>query len=306
MKILVVGAGAIGGYFGGRLLEKGEDVTFLVRERRKKQLEETGLNIESANGDVQLVPKLITATEHAEEFDVILVSTKSYQLSGAIEDIRPFVNENTMVLPLLNGISHIDDLVEAFGEDAVLGGLCFIESTLDEKGAIVQASPVNQLVYGERNGKETERILRLKGAFDGTKADFVLSSDINQEMWHKYFFITAMSGITSMMESPIGPIRELETGQRTISAFMEELASIMRRIGAPIGDSIVQEQLAKINAMAPGMKTSMQRDMEKRQPLEADHLQGYLWKKGKEAEVETPILETIYTKLLLYQSSLGT
>lgn len=304
MKILVVGAGAIGGYFGGRLLEKGEDVTFLVRERRKRQLEETGLNIESINGDVRLMPKLITKEEHTEEFDIVLVSTKSYQLQAAIDDLRPFVKEGTMVLPLLNGIAHIDALVEAFGEEAVLGGLCFIESTLDEKGIIVQASSMNQLVYGERNGKKSERINRLKEVFEGTKADIVLSSNINQEMWHKYFFITAMSGITSMMASPIGPIRELETGQRTIAAFMEELAAIMKRIGAPIKDNIVEEQLAKLNMMAHGMKTSMQRDMEKAQPIEADHLQGYLWKKGKEAKVETPILETIYTKLLLYQKKL--
>lgn len=304
MKILIVGAGAIGGYFGGRLLEKGEDVTFLVREGRKKLLEETGLNIESATGKIQAKPKLITAKERAEEFDVVIISTKSYQLQNAIKDIRPFIKENTMVLPLLNGISHVDDLVEAFGDGAVLGGLCFIESTLDEKGTIIQTSPMNQLVYGERNGEQTERILRLKQVFDGTEADFVLSRNINQDMWHKYLFITAMSGITSMMEAPIGPIRDLDTGQRTITAFMEELAAIMKQIGAPIKDSIVQDQLAKINAMEAGMKSSMQRDMEKSQPIEAEHLQGYLWEKGKELVVEMPILETIYTKLLLYQKKL--
>lgn len=302
MKILVVGAGAIGGYFGGRLLEKGEDVTFLVRSKRKEILERTGLNIESVHGDCRLNPKLVTKEEADSSYDVVLISTKSYQLSGAIEDVRPFVGEGTMILPLLNGISHIDQLVEAFGEKAVIGGLCFVESTLDGDGTIIQTSPINQLVYGERNGQQTERIKKLERAFSDTKAEFVLSGNINQDMWHKYMFITALSGITTVMESPIGPIRELETGQRTIAAFLAELEAVMSKLGAPIKEGIANDQLAKINAIGASMKSSMQRDTEKAQPIEADHLQGYLLEKAKEYRVETPILETLYTKLLLYSN----
>lgn len=305
MKILIVGAGAIGGYFGGRLLETGQDVTFLVRQRRKKQLEETGLTIKSVNGDYQLTPTLITADQQSEPFDVVIVSTKSYHLEGAINDIRPFIGGETMVLPLLNGISHVDELIEAFGEDRVIGGLCFIETTLDEKGAIIQASPSNQLVYGERSGEETARILKLQNVFNGTKADFVLSSNINQDMWHKYLFITAMSGITAAMESPIGPIRELDTGQRTIAALLEELAAVMRRVDAPISATIVQDQLAKINSMEAGMKSSMQRDMEKSQPIEVEHLQGFLLQKANELDVPVPILATIYTRLKVYEQKLN-
>ncbi|TWT24766.1 ketopantoate reductase family protein [Planomicrobium sp. CPCC 101110] len=303
MKILIVGAGAIGGYFGGRLLEKGEDVTFLVREKRKAQLEETGLKIKSVNGDSRLVPKLITAENAGATFDVVVISTKSYQLRGAIEDIRPFVGEGTMILPLLNGIAHIDVLIEAFGDSAVIGGLCFIESTLDENGAVIQTSPINQLVYGERTGEKTERVMKLQKAFEGTKAEFIFSEKINQDMWHKYLFIAAMSGITAAMESPIGPIRDLETGRRTIAAFIKELAEIMFKIGAPVKETIAQEQIEKINAMAAGMKSSMQRDVEKSLPIEAEHLQGYLLEKANEHNVDVPILETIYTKLMLYEQT---
>lgn len=303
MKILIVGAGAIGGYFGGRLLEKGEDVTFLVREKRKAQLEETGLKILSVNGDSHLAPKLITAENTGATFDVVVISTKSYQLRGAIEDIRPFVGKETMILPLLNGIAHIDVLIDAFGDRSVIGGLCFIESTLDENGAVIQASPINQLVYGERTGEKTERIMRLQKAFEGTKAEFIFSEKINQDMWHKYLFITAMSGITATMESPIGPIRDLETGRRTIAAFIRELAAIMFKIGAPVKETIAQEQIEKINAMAAGMKSSMQRDVEKSLPIEVEHLQGYLLEKANEHNVDVPILETIYTKLMLYEQT---
>ncbi|MGI2328708.1 ketopantoate reductase family protein [Planococcus sp. YIM B11945] len=304
MKILVVGAGAIGGYFGGRLLEKGQDVTFLVRPGRKEKLEKSGLKIKSVNGDVALRPKLITSEQKGEPFDVVILSTKSYQLSAAIKDVRPFVGDETMVLPLLNGVVHIEDLAVAFGDKAIIGGLCYIESTLDAEGTVIQASPMNQLVFGERSGEKSDRILDLQKAFNGTKGDFVLSDQIDQEMWQKYLFITAMSGITSMMESPIGPIRELESGKRTIAAFIKELANVMFGIGAPIKDTVVQDQIEKIHSMGAGMKSSMQRDMEKSHPTEVEHLQGYLLEKAKEIGVSVPILETIYTKLKLYEQNL--
>ncbi|MDQ0429757.1 2-dehydropantoate 2-reductase [Planomicrobium stackebrandtii] len=306
MKILIVGAGAIGGYFGGRLLEKGEDVTFLVREGRKKKLQQTGLKIQSKYGDLQLQPKLITKKEQSPPFDVVLVSTKSYQLADAIEDIQPFTGPNTMILPLLNGISHLQPLVRAFGEERVIGGLCFVETTLAEDGTIVQTSPVHQLIYGERTGKKTERIEKLEQAFSGTKAEFIKSDNINQEMWHKYLFITAMSGITSMMESPIGPIRDLETGRRTIQVLLQELAAIMEKMGAPIQPGIADTQLSRIESMAAGMKSSMQRDIEKLQPTEAEHLQGYLLARAKELEIPVPVLEIIYTKLKLYEQKINT
>ncbi|MBT2570648.1 ketopantoate reductase family protein [Planococcus sp. ISL-110] len=306
MKILIVGAGAIGGYFGGRLLEKGEDVTFLVREGRKDKLQQTGLKIQSKHGDLQLQPKLITKKDQSPPFDVVLVSTKSYQLAGAIEDIRPFVSAETMILPLLNGIAHLQLLTKAFGEERVIGGLCFVETTLAEDGTIVQTSPVHQLVYGERTGEKTERIERLEQAFTGTKAEFIKSDNINQEMWHKYLFITAMSGITSMMESPIGPIRDLETGQRTIHTLLQELAAIMQKMEAPIQPGIADKQLKRINSMAAGMKSSMQRDIEKLQPTEAEHLQGYLLARSEEMEMTVPILEIIYTKLKLYEQKINT
>lgn len=172
MRILVVGAGAIGGYFGGRLLEKGEDVTFLVREKRFKQLSENGLVINSLHGNIKLEPKLIMSREKTAPFDVILLSTKAYHLEGAIDSIRPYIGKDTMILPLLNGIAHIDYLVKEFGKKHVLGGLCFIESTLDENGHVIQTSPNHDLVFGERNGEMTERIQALQKVFAGTKAQF--------------------------------------------------------------------------------------------------------------------------------------
>lgn len=304
MKILIVGAGAIGGYFGGRLLEKGEDVTFLVRDNRRKQLKENGLVVESIHGNMTFAdPKTLFAGEKADSFDVILVSTKSYHLAGAVNSIKPYVGAGTMIVPLLNGIAHIDVLTEAFGAEKVLGGLCFIETTLDVNGKVIQTSPIHDLVFGERNGEKTERILKLQAVLDGTKANFRLSENIDQEIWHKYLFITSLSGITSLFRSPIGPIREEQHGVSTIQSLLRETAGIMEGIGAPLADNIAQATFAKLNEIGYGMKSSLQRDMEKSLPTEGDHLFGYLLDHASRLEVPAPTISTIYANIKIYDQN---
>ncbi|MBU8770647.1 ketopantoate reductase family protein [Cytobacillus oceanisediminis] len=304
MRILVVGAGAIGGYFGGRLLEKGEDVTFLVREKRKQQLEKYGLLAESVHGDMTFPePKTIQAGEKADAFDVILLSTKAYHLEGAIEDIRPFTGDSTLILPLLNGIAHMDQLTAAFGAANVLGGLCFIETTLGENGKVIQTSPVHDFVFGERSGEKTERILKLQEAFSGTKANFRLSENIEQEMWHKYLFISTLSGVTSLFRSPIGPIRDQAFGLNTVKIVLKEASAIMRGLDAPLADGIEEAQVQKINEMGYEMKSSLQRDMEKQQAIEADHFFGYLLKKAELLDLDAPVIGAIYANLKVYEKN---
>ena len=304
MKILVVGAGAIGGYFGGRLMEKGEDVTFLVREKRMKQLDRDGLVVESVKGDIKLKPKTLISGEEAGDFDVVLLTTKAYQLEGAIESVRPYVGENTMVLPLLNGIAHMPKLKAAFDGDQVIGGLCFIETTLDEGGKVIQTSPSHELVFGELSGEKTDRILRLQEAFSGTKADFRLSDNIEQDMWHKYLFIATMSGVTSLFRSPIGPIRDQKVGIETIKNVLKETAEIMRAVGAPIADEIESAQLNRMNELGYGMKSSLQRDMEKNISIEADHFFGFLLEKAKDKDLEPTVLTAIHANLKIYENGL--
>jgi 2-dehydropantoate 2-reductase len=306
LKILIVGAGAIGGYFGGRLLEKGENVTFLVREKRQQQLRSNGLMVESIHGDIHIPePKTILAGESAEPYDVVLVSTKSYHLEGAIEDIQHYAGDKTMVLPLLNGIAHLDALEEAFGTEKVIGGLCFIETTLAQDGKIIQTSPIHDLVFGERTGEKTPRILQLEQAFNGTKASFRLSEKIQQEMWHKYLFITSLSGITSLFRSPIGPIRDQEHGWNTIEKLVHEAAAIMEKIGAPLAEGASDATLGKMNEIGHGMKSSLQRDMEKSLLTEADHLFGYLLENAKKLGFEAPILSALYANVKVYEGLLA-
>jgi 2-dehydropantoate 2-reductase len=301
MRILVVGAGAVGGYFGGRLLEKGVDVTFLVREGRKKQLDEKGLIIESVHGNVNLTPKTIIAGEEAGSFDVILLSTKAYHFDGAIESIRQYVGKYSVILPLLNGVLHINKLVEEFGENRVLGGLCFIETTLDHEGKVIQSSPKHDIVFGELSGEKSERIGRIEAAFSGTKTGYRLSGNINQDLWQKYLFISTLSGITTLMRAPIGPIREVASGRATITQLLKEIVSVMKRINAPLADDIEMIQLNQIDGLGFSMKSSMQRDMEKLLPVEVDHLHGYLLDIARKEEISVPVLEAIYANLKIYE-----
>lgn len=301
MKVLVLGAGAVGGYFGGRLVEKGADVTFLVRERRKQQLEERGLIIKSIHGDFSFAPKLLVAGEAAEPFDLVILTMKAYHFADGVESIRPYVGENTMVLPLLNGMAHVAALQEAFGSERVIGGLCFIESTLNAEGDVIQTSPVHEMLYGEWTGGSSQRMEQLAQLFAGANASYRASDNIQREMWHKYLFITTLSGMTTLMNSAVGPIRDAADGVALTQQLFEEVAAVMRKSGASLADDIVERHMKVFNKQGYAVKSSMLRDMEKGQPVEADHLQGYLLDLAKQNSVEAPLLRTIYNKLKVYE-----
>ncbi len=301
MKVLVLGAGAVGGYFGGRLAEKGVDVTFLVRERRRRQLEEHGLVIKSVNGDARLQVKAMTSGEQVEAYDLVILATKAYHFADGVESVAPYVGEGTTVLPLLNGISHIETLQQRFGAERVLGGLCFIETTLNEQGEVVQTSKAHDLVYGEWAGGRSPRVEALSELFAGANANFRLSEQIVRDMWHKYLFITAMSGMTTLMNSAVGPIRDSVYGWELTGQLFEEIAAIMRAAGAPIAENIVDEQLKLFAKQGYAMKSSMLRDMEKGLPVEADHLQGYLLTLADKHGVEAPLLRIVYNNLKVYE-----
>ncbi|MCE7793656.1 ketopantoate reductase family protein [Salipaludibacillus sp. CUR1] len=304
MRVLVLGAGATGGYFGGRLLEKGEDVTFLVREKREQQLKEEGLVIKSKHGDAQLRPRTIRAGSGDDPFDVVFIATKAYHLKEALEAVEPFVREYTTVIPLLNGIEHLDEMRRFFSKDQVIGGLCFIESTLNEKGHIIQTSETHELAYGEWSGRETDRVKKLSETFSGTKASFRLSDTIEQDMWQKYLFITTLSGMTSLMRSSIGPVLDTLEGRTYFQQLFEEVRLTMAENGAPLAEGIVEKQMALTEKLGYNMKSSMLRDIEKGLHIEADHLQGYLLLLAERTGVETPLLRLIYQHLKVYEKNL--
>ncbi len=194
MRILVVGAGAIGGYFGGRLLQAGRDVTFLVRPRRASELASAGLVIKSPNGDVTLKnPPTVQADALKDKFDVVLLSCKAFDLDDAIKSFAAAVGPNTAIIPMLNGMKHLDTLDAKFGKERVLGGLCAIAATLNEKREVVQLQPMQSLSYGERDGKLSDRVKAIDEAFKSGINGAAASQNIMQDMWEKWVFLSSLA-----------------------------------------------------------------------------------------------------------------
>jgi 2-dehydropantoate 2-reductase len=193
MRILVVGAGAVGGYFGGRLLDAGRDVTFLVRSQRAAELARTGLVIESRLGNVRRDAPTVTADALRTPYDLVLLSCKAYDLDDAIASFAPAVGRDTAILPFLNGMRHLHTLDACFGAPRVLGGLCFISATRGPHGEIVHLNENHTLAYGERDGARSPRMERIAQAFAGANFDARATDTIVQEMWEKWVFIAAGS-----------------------------------------------------------------------------------------------------------------
>ena len=301
MRILVVGAGAIGGYFGGRLLEAGGDVTFLVRPRRAAQIARTGLSIRSPRGDLDLpAPPLILSEALRQPYDLILLSCKAYDLDGAIESFAPAVGPATMILPLLNGMRQLDILDRRFGEGHTLGGLCLISTSLDPDGRILHLNELHGLTFGERDGSHSPRAEAIATAFASARFDSRLSEKILQDMWEKWVFIATAAGLTCLMRGAIGDIVAAKASDLAISLF-EECAAIAEQQGHPPGPATVQLIRATITAPGSVMTASMLRDIENNGPVEADHIIGDLMSRG-EATSNLSLLRVAYAHLKAYEA----
>lgn len=307
MRFLIVGAGAVGGYFGGRLSHKGEDVTFLVRPNRFKELQEQGLHIQSKHGNIHTPVKVISAQELApESFDVILLAVKAYHFSQAALDIQRFVGESTVILPLLNGYGHFPALQQKFGKEKVLGGICFIETTLDREGTIVQTSQLHDMVLGEWDGTSSARTEAILEHMSHAGFNVKLSSSIQRDVWHKYIFISSMSGITSLMNAPIGPILADEHGRSIYRRLIAEIVRAASLLAAPVKEDVAETTFKIAESLDFNMKSSMQRDIEKGLSIEADELQGALissiHSNGGDLS-EFPVLQTVYSRLKIYEQT---
>ncbi len=224
MRILVVGAGAIGGYFGGRMLQAGQDVTFLVRPKRAAELAGAGLVIKSPVGDVTLKnPPTVQAEKLGEKFDMVLLSCKAFDLEDAIRSFAPAVGPQTSIIPLLNGMLHLDVLDTKFGRERVLGGLCAIAVTLNDKREIVHLQPMQSLNFGERDGTLSDRVRAIAAPMTAGNFGAVASENIIQEMWEKWVFLASLAAATSLMRSPVGIILAVPGGRDFLLGMLDEI-----------------------------------------------------------------------------------
>ncbi len=307
MRILVVGAGALGGYFGGRLKEAGCDVTFLVRPRRAEQLAKTGLLVRSPKGDITIAaPPTILAENLRGPFDVILLSCKAYDLQGAMESFAPAVGSNTAILPLLNGMKHMDLLDARFGANAVLGGQCIISATLDADGRVLHLNDLHFASFGEQNGAKTPRVTAIAEAFSGAKFDSQLSTTILQEMWEKWATIAAVAGITCVLRGAVGDIIAAEAGEFPINLYAE-CCAIAAANGFVPSDGVRKRSIGMLTAPGSTFAASMLRDIERGAPIEADQILGDLLARGGAGKSSAstgdyPLLRIAYAHLRTYEA----
>lgn len=300
MRALIVGAGSVGGYFGGRLAAAGRDVTFLVRPRRAAQLAE-GLTIVSKGQETRVTAKVITTGEAAAAFDVILLAVKAYQLDAAIEDLDAYVSQRSMILPVLNGMKHMDILRSRFGSAHVIGGIAKIASTLDERGRIVDQANFHELAYGEWSRERTARILALDEFMTGAGFDARLSTDIERDMWEKWAMLASLAAITCLLDGDIGQVARTPGGVDLVKSLIAEVVAAIEAAWRPLSDPFKAQVLSLLTDRGSSLTSSMYRDMRGGYQVEADQIIGDLVMRGSERGIATPLLSATLARLKVYE-----
>lgn len=302
MRFLFVGAGALGGYFGGRLLQAGRDVTFLLRPGRVAQLQRTGLVIRSALGDAQLpMPPHRLADGIGGPYDVVVVGCKAYDLEQTMESFAPAVGPDTAILPLLNGMHHLQSLDARFGRERVLGGLCMISAVLDADGRVLHLNDMHRIAYGERDGSRSARVDAIAEACKGANFTADASTQIAQEMWEKWTFIAAAAGMTSLMRGTVGDI--VAAGASDVAlALIDECAAIAAHNGHALRPGVIDRARSALTTAGSPISASMFKDIERGGAIEAQQIVGDLLARAAPSSSATPsVLRIVSVHLKAYE-----
>ena len=302
MKVLVLGAGAIGGYFGGRLAESGADVTFLVRPDRRAQLERDGLCIESALGNMSRPVRTVLADDVAPDYDVVLLTCKAYDLQSSIEAIAPAVGPQTAVIPLLNGLAHLAVLDAHFGASRVMGGTCMIDSILGRDGVVHHGGTLQRLVLGERDGRRSLRAEAIAAVMARTTIDWSLSDDIKQIMWEKLVFLAALASLTCLFRANVREIISAPGGREAMERALAANAEIAAREGHPPSAAGLDFARTRLTDPTGPWSASMLRDLENGGRVEADHIVGWMLDLARRHGVDDTLLSLAFTHLKAFEA----
>ena len=309
MRILVLGAGGTGGYFGGRLAQAGADVTFLVRPARAALLAERGLRIRSPLGDADLDVATVTAQDlpalaAARPFDLVLLACKAYDLDSAIESVAPAVGANTAVLPILNGLLHYDALDARFGRERVPGGLCFIGATLGADGEVLHLGRPASITFGLREGNADGGVLaRLAAAYAQAGVDHLYAPDIAAAQWIKYSFLAALAAGTCLMRTSVGAIVAAEGGEAFMAALHAECLAVAAAEGHPVPEDEARTARAGLTRAGSPVTASMLRDLQAGLRVEALQIVGDMVHRAHRAGLQVPRLEAAWVHLQAYESA---
>ncbi len=302
MRILILGAGATGGYLGGRLIEGGADVTFLVRDRRAAQLRDYGLVVLSGLGDIRRNVEFVNSTDIDSTYDLVILSCKAYDLASSIEAIRPAVSSGSAILPLLNGLAHLQKLDHEFGRDRVLGGLCHLSASLDASGHIKHLNQTNQLVLGPRFDGQQVYCDTLSEAFSRTSVEVRVSECILQDMWEKFVMLTTAAAMTSAMRANVGEVVATDSGTELMLECLDECRDVAASYGYPQSDAHYSDTRKLLTTPESRFTASMLRDIEQGAPTEADHILGHMLRLARDNRIATPLLRMAYCHLQAYRN----
>jgi 2-dehydropantoate 2-reductase len=301
MKILTLGAGAIGGYVGGRLYQSGADVTFLVREKRLQALQRDGLVIKSTKGDITQKVKAVTRGSEGGPYDIVLLTCKAYDLDSAMEAIAPAVGANTTIVPLLNGMRHLDTLDARFGGEKVVGGLARVGVAMNEQCHILHTSPFAAISFGERDGKTARpALVELDAAIKKSGVDGGLNANIVQDLWDKWIMLCTLAATCCLMRGASGDILEADEGQAIVLETVDEGRKVAAAAGHEPGEKGITTIRSFLTVKGSKFAASMLHDLEKGAMVEADHIVGDMIARAKKAGIATPNLRLAYAHLQVY------
>jgi 2-dehydropantoate 2-reductase len=302
MRILVLGAGAIGGYYGGRLVEGGADVTFLVRPRRAQVLAERGLVVRSALGDIERQVKTLLAGDLREAFDLVLLSCKAYDLDDAIEAIVPAVGPRSAILPLLNGINHMAVLSGRFGAERVLGGACGIGVVLEPSGDIRHVGNTEWLTFGEISGERSARCDAIAKVFAASKINATLADDVIQEMWDKFVMLASLAASSTLTRANVGEMLAAPLGEWLVLEALRECQAVATGDGHPPTPAATERTRKMLTTRGSPFTASMQRDLVAGGATEGEHIIGDLVRRAEKRGIDVPLLRIALTNLQVHEA----
>jgi 2-dehydropantoate 2-reductase len=305
MSILVVGAGATGGYFGGRLAQAGRDVTFLVRERRADALRARGLRIAGPGGTDVIEPRLVTSVPSGAAADVVLVTVKADGLDAAIPEIRSAVGPDTAIVPVLNGMRHMGLLNDAFGRSRVLGGVALLSTQLDDNGDVRQLNDLASLAFGDQGGQRTQVVARADGQLANAGFPVSVSDDIMAAMWQKWAFIASMGALNCLLGGSVGEIAAVDGGDEAARGILEETRAITGAAGYPLSDGALRQITGMLTARGSSFTSSLYRDLREGKPVEVETILGDLVAEGGKRDVRTPLLEAATVALRVHNAAVS-
>ena len=304
-RFLVLGAGAVGGYFGGRLAEAKADVTFLVRPARAAALNEHGLAIESAFGDLRMPVRTVTADTLSGFFDTVLLTAKAYDLEPAIAAIRPAVGPETAIFPVLNGLGHLDRLDAAFGRERVLGGVAYIAATMTAEGTIRHLNRIQGIAFGERFGGISRPVEDIARAFAATPVNALASHSIMIDMWEKFVMISSLAGVTCLMRGSVGDILAADDGEELMLGALAECEAVAAASGFPPRPEHREQCRAMLTERGSSFSASMRRDLEAGLRTEGEQVLGDMLRRARGNGILTPLLQTAVCHLQVHERRLA-